>query len=250
MRLKLIAANWKMHGDQASNQRLISDIQAGLTESVSAEIVISAPFVYLEQVARELKGSAIKLAAQNVSEFEEGAYTGEVSASMLSDLDCEYALVGHSERRQLFSETNEQVANKFAALLKHSIQPILCVGESLEEREAEQTEQVVKNQLAAVIETLGVKALAKSVLAYEPVWAIGTGKTASPEQAQSVHKVLREFVAQHDKQIAENLRIVYGGSVNEKNAQELFEQEDIDGGLIGGASLKADSFLNICKVDS
>jgi triosephosphate isomerase len=187
-----------------------------------------------------------------VSEFEEGAYTGEVSASMLADMQCAYALVGHSERRQLFNESNEVTAIKFAALQKQKIKPVLCVGETLAQRKAGQTDRVVADQLNAVIEQVGVAALADCVLAYEPVWAIGTGETASPEQAQAVHQFLRKEIAgvnsAHAKKIAKEIRIIYGGSVNAENAQALFEQEDIDGGLIGGASLQAESFLNICKV--
>jgi triosephosphate isomerase len=252
MRRFFIAANWKMNGNAVANTELISQILVGLSSgsvsSLNFDVMIAVPFVYIAQLKALTELSAIQVAAQNVSEFENGAYTGEVSASMLSDMQCDFALVGHSERRQLFHETNEQVALKFLQLQKNNVHPILCVGETLEQREAGQTEWVVSEQLSAVINTVGVDALNNSVLAYEPVWAIGTGKTASPEQAQAVHKFLRSDIAKHSTHVANSIQIVYGGSVNEETAQALFEQEDIDGGLIGGASLKADSFLNICKV--
>lgn len=252
MRRYFVAANWKMNGDKASNAVFLQALKAALTAPLAYEVVLAAPFVYLAQIHAQIQASELQLAAQNVSEFEEGAYTGEVSAHMLADMQCAYALVGHSERRQLFCESNEIVSAKFASLQKHNIKPVLCVGETLAQREAGQTEQVIAAQLDAIIKKLGVSALEKSVLAYEPVWAIGTGKTASPEQAQAVHQFLREKIAKADsvnaKKVAEELRIIYGGSVNAENAQALFEQKDIDGGLIGGASLQAESFLNICKV--
>jgi triosephosphate isomerase (TIM) len=256
MRRYFVAANWKMNGKQASNAVFLQALNAALTAPLTYELVLAVPFVYLAPIQAHIQtltqASEVKLAAQNVSEFEEGAYTGEVSAAMLADMHCAYALVGHSERRLLFCESNESVSAKFAILQKYNIKPILCVGETLEERAAGKTEQVIAEQLNAVINILGVNALEKSVLAYEPVWAIGTGKTASPEQAQVVHQFLREKIAKADsvnaKKVAEDLRIIYGGSVNAENAQALFEQKDIDGGLIGGASLQAESFLNICKV--
>jgi len=252
MRRYFVAANWKMNGDKASNAVFLQALKAALKTPLAYEVVLAAPFVYLAQIQSQIQASELQLAAQNVSEFEEGAYTGEVSARMLADMQCSYALVGHSERRLLFCESNENVSAKFAMLQKYKIKPVLCVGETLEEREAGNTEQVIAAQLDAVIKNLGVSALEKSVLAYEPVWAIGSGKTASPEQAQKVHQFLREKIAKADsvnaKKVAEELRIIYGGSVNAENAQALFEQKDIDGGLIGGASLQAESFLNICKV--
>ncbi len=247
MRRYLVAANWKMNGTRAENEALIQGILAELP-SGDFGVLVSVPFVYLEQVADLVKDSAISLAAQNVSEFEKGAYTGEVSAQMLADLNCQYALVGHSERRQLFGDSDEKVLQKFKALQQEGITPILCLGETLEQREADQTESVVSAQLKAVTDHLGVAAFEKAVIAYEPVWAIGTGKTASPEQAQAVHQFLRSELAKLDSNVADKVQILYGGSVNENSAAELFAQNDIDGGLIGGASLKADSFLNICKV--
>lgn len=254
MRRYFVAANWKMHGNKAANTTLLQALMAGLTTPLNSELVLAVPYVYLPQIhaLTQASGLAIQLAAQNVSEYEEGAYTGEISASMLADMQCAYALVGHSERRQLFAESNETIAAKFALLQKNNIKPVLCVGETLTERQTGKTEEVVATQLQAVIKKLGVNALQNSVLAYEPVWAIGTGETASPQQAQAVHAFLRKEIAKADsanaKKIADTLRIIYGGSVNAENAQALFEQEDIDGGLIGGASLQADSFLNICKV--
>ncbi len=248
MRRYLIAANWKMNGNKALNKALIQGIRSRLDTVHSVDIVVCVPFAYLQQVAGLLDGSPLLLAAQNVSEYEQGACTGEISAAMLADFSCMYALVGHSERRQLFAENNQTIAKKFFLLQAHNIQPILCVGETLEQREAGQTEAVVLDQLQAVIDEAGVAALKNCVLAYEPVWAIGTGLTASPEQAQAVHQTLRSYIADRDAKVAASLRIIYGGSVNEKNAQALFEQEDIDGGLIGGASLRAESFIEICKV--
>lgn len=252
MRRQFIAANWKMNGSKAENTVLLSQLNKALEEdfgtSLNFDVMVAAPFVYLSQIKELTASTVIKISAQNVSEFESGAYTGEVSAKMLADLECDFAIVGHSERRQLFKETNEQVATKFTSLQKNKIKTVLCIGETLEQREAGKTETVVAEQLKAVVSVVGVEGLVNSVLAYEPVWAIGTGETASPEQAQTVHQFLRKEVAKGSKEVADQLRIIYGGSVNEKNAQALFEQEDIDGGLIGGASLKADSFLNICKV--
>jgi len=248
MRRPLVAANWKMHGNKLANKALLEAVTNALNTRVEADVVIAAPHVYLEQVGQYCADSDLQLAAQNVSEFEEGAYTGEVSAEMLADLNCAFVIVGHSERRQYFLESDEQIASKFMRLQRVGICPILCVGESLQEREAGLTEKVVSQQLKAVIEKAGIKSFGNAVLAYEPVWAIGTGETASPEQAQAVHKVLRDCLASFDKEIASQLRIIYGGSVNESNAAELFNQTDIDGGLIGGASLNAESFLTICKV--
>lgn len=246
MRRPLVAANWKMNGDKASNKALLETLIASLNTDV--DVVIAAPYVYLEQVSQYCKPDGLLLAAQNVSEFDSGAYTGEIAASMLADMGCKFAIVGHSERRQYFQESDAQIASKFQQLQAHGICPILCVGESLQEREAALTEKVVSQQLQAVIEKAGVASFSKAVVAYEPVWAIGTGETASPEQAQAVHKLLRQCVEAFDKDISAQLRIIYGGSVNENNAADLFNQADIDGGLIGGASLNAESFIKICKV--
>ncbi len=248
MRRPLVAANWKMHGDKVSNKTLLEAFNASFNADLPVDVVIAAPYAYLGQVSEYCKNDGLQLAAQNVSEFEEGAYTGEISASMLADMACKFAIIGHSERRQYFHESDAQIATKFQRLQAQGICPILCVGETLKERQAGLTQQVVSQQLKAVLEVTGVASFKNAVLAYEPIWAIGTGETASPEQAQEVHKVLRDCVATFDKTIAEQLRIIYGGSVNESNAADLFSQADIDGGLIGGASLQAESFIKICKV--
>ena len=210
-------------------------------------LVVCAPYPYLPSVQNALQSTNIAWGAQNVSQFEKGAYTGEVSTSMLKDFGCRYVIVGHSERRALFGENNFIVAEKYLAAQRAGITPILCVGETLEQREAEITEQVIEEQLAAVIELTGVESLNKSVIAYEPVWAIGTGKTASPQQAQDVHAFIRSSIAKKNAAIAKDLVILYGGSVKANNASDLFAMPDIDGGLIGGASLIATEFVSICR---
>jgi len=247
MRQPLVAGNWKMNGSRTSIEELLSGIKQGLTPELRAEVAVCPPFVYLQQVAGALEGSGVTWGAQTVSEFESGAYTGEVAPAMLNDFGCRYAIVGHSERRSIYREDDATVAKKFDAALQAGLQPILCVGELLEEREQGITELVVGRQLEAVLNHSGVAALANAVIAYEPVWAIGTGKTASPQQAQDVHAFIRGRVAEHDATIAAALRILYGGSVKAANAAELFGMPDIDGGLIGGASLQADEFLAICR---
>jgi triosephosphate isomerase len=247
MRKFLVAGNWKMHGDEASNRDLVSGIIEGAPNAESVSLLVCPPYPYLASVASQLKGSNVALGAQNVSEHETGAYTGEVAPAMLRDVGCSYAIVGHSERRTLYGETSEQVAEKMAAALAEGLIPILCVGETLEQRESGSTEQVVGEQLAAAIERNGIAAVGSSVVAYEPVWAIGTGKTATPEQAQDVHRYIRSVLAQHDASVAEKVQILYGGSVKGDNAAGLFGMPDIDGGLIGGASLKAADFLAIAR---
>jgi triosephosphate isomerase len=244
MRKKLVAGNWKMHGSLAENAALLSALKPALA---GIEAVVCVPFPYLAQAQSELAGSSIAWGGQNLSEHSKGAYTGEVSASMLRDFGCGYVIVGHSERRSLYGESDQQVAAKFIAAQAGGLVPILCVGESLEEREAGITEQVVARQLDAVISAAGIGALANTIVAYEPVWAIGTGKTASPEQAQAVHAFIRGKIAGLDAAIADGLVIQYGGSVKAANAAELFAQPDIDGGLIGGASLVAEEFSAICQ---
>ena len=239
---KLIAGNWKMNGNLEANDALVRAVVAGLKDAAcTAAVCVPAP--YLAQVQMLRHGSALELGAQDVSPHESGAYTGEVSATMLKDFGVRYAIVGHSERRQYHGETDQLVADKAKAALAHGITPIVCVGETLAEREAGQTEQVVKRQLAAVIHTNG-HCISEIVVAYEPVWAIGTGKTATPEQAQQVHAVLRAQL-QAATAHAERVHILYGGSMNAANAASLLAQPDIDGGLIGGASLKAADFLQI-----
>jgi triosephosphate isomerase len=244
MRRKLVAGNWKMHGSRADNSVLVDAILAA-PKLESVECVICPPFVYLTDVARMLRGSAVKLGAQNVCAEAHGAYTGEVGAAMLKDVGCQYVIVGHSERRQLCHESDEQVARKFAAVQSKGLTPILCVGEQLPEREANRTFEVVGRQLEAVVALTGIGSFAHAVLAYEPVWAIGTGRTASPQQAQDVHAFIRGRLAERDAKITADLQILYGGSVKAGNARELFAQTDVDGGLIGGASLKAEEFLSI-----
>lgn len=246
---KLIAGNWKMNGSLAANQALLQAIKAGLSsEAPACDVAVCVPHVYLAQVGAELLGSSVAWGAQDVSAHEAGAYTGEVSGSMLRDFQCRYVLVGHSERRQYHGETDAVVAVKAQRALACGITPVVCVGETLAEREAGATMDVVKRQLAAVIHSVG-HCITEVVVAYEPVWAIGTGKTATPEQAQEVHAVLRK---QLQAACAEGRtpRILYGGSMNAANADVLLSQPDIDGGLIGGASLKAADFLSIVSAAS
>jgi len=245
MRDFLIAGNWKMNGSSAANAELVSGIVAGVPAGSGFSLLVCPPFPYLVSVVEQAKNSPVKVGAQTVSEHEKGAFTGEVAAGMLSDIGCDYVIVGHSERRSLYGETSEQVAAKFQAAQAAGITPILCVGETLEEREAGTTESVIDEQLGAVMDAAGVKAFATAVIAYEPVWAIGTGMTATPEQAQDVHRHIRAQLAAQDEAIAANVQILYGGSMKGENAAGLLAQPDIDGGLIGGASLKADDFLAI-----
>ncbi len=246
MRQPLVAGNWKMHGSRAENASLVSGLLDLLQPGKRAEILLCPPFPYLMETGRLLKDSGVSLGAQSVCAESQGAFTGEVSAAMLKDVGCRYVLVGHSERRQLFGESDALVARKFVAAQGQGLVPVLCVGETLEEREGDQTAAVVARQLEAVLAVSGVKSLARAVIAYEPVWAIGTGRTASPEQAQEVHAMIRAKVAERDGTIGGSVRILYGGSVKASNAQELFAMPDIDGGLVGGASLKADEFARIC----
>ena len=236
-----------MHGDDASNRELVAGIVKGAPEADNVSLLVCPPFPYLASVASQLQGSAVELGAQNVSEHEAGAYTGEVASRMLRDVGCRYVIVGHSERRALYGESSVQVAEKMAAALGAGLVPILCVGEMLEEREAGRTEEVVGKQLAAALERNGIAAFKGSVIAYEPVWAIGTGKTATPEQAQDVHRYIRSVLAEQDASVAETVQILYGGSVKGDNAAGLFARPDIDGGLIGGASLKPADFLAIAR---
>ena len=246
MRRILVAGNWKLNGSLQSVRQLVADIKAGMGD-VKADVAVCPPYVYIPEVAQLLKGSSLGYGAQDVSDQTAGAFTGEVSAPMLNDFGCKYAIVGHSERRSLYGEGDAFTARKFAAARKAGLIPILCVGELLEEREQGITEQVVSRQLDAVIQLEGVAALADAVIAYEPVWAIGTGKTASPQQAQDVHAFIRGKIAALDAAVAEKVQILYGGSVKGSNAAELFAMADIDGGLIGGASLAAEEFLTICR---
>ncbi len=247
VRQSIVAGNWKMHGNRAAIATLVDKIVRNLPQD-SAKAVVFPPFVYLDAVRELVRGSTLGFGAQNINANESGAYTGEISALQLRDVGCQYALVGHSERRRLFFEDDVSVAMKFAACRRHDITPILCVGETLTQREQGLTETVVFQQLNAVLSLEeGIHGLAKAVIAYEPVWAIGTGKTASPEQAQAVHAYIRSRLAEFDKEIAQQVTIVYGGSVKASNARELFSMPDIDGGLVGAASLDAAEFIEIVQ---
>ncbi len=247
MRRKLVAGNWKMHGTHAANADLIQSIAAGLADGCDCGVAVFVPAPYLASVASLATETGILVGAQDLSIHEHGAFTGEISAAMIADCGASMTLVGHSERRTLHGESSSLVAQKAAAALVGGLTPVICVGETLEQREAGSTEAVVAEQLDAVIEVLGLESLARCVLAYEPVWAIGTGLTASPQQAQQVHGFIRSKIAASDGTIAGQICILYGGSVKGSNAAELFAMADIDGGLIGGASLSADNFLPICR---
>ena len=248
MRKRLVAGNWKMHGNRAANAALLEAIVGGTADYADdVECSVCVPYPYLVQVADRLRGTALACGAQNVSEYAQGAYTGEVSAAMLADCGCRYVIVGHSERRQLYGESDAQVAAKFAAVRAAGMAAILCVGETLAERDAGKTESTVARQLDAVLSGAGAGAFANAVLAYEPVWAIGTGRNATPEQARDVHAFLRGRIAEQDVGVAKALRILYGGSVKAANAAALFAMPEVDGGLIGGASLVAAEFLAIVR---
>jgi triosephosphate isomerase len=247
MRGHLVAGNWKMNGSNAANAELVDGIIAGMPQSDAVELLICPPFPYLGAIAAKLSGTGVALGAQNVSQHEAGAYTGETAPSMLIDVGCKYVLVGHSERRAIMGESSEMVAAKFQAAQDAGLIPVLCVGETQAERESKQTEAVVDEQLNAVIEGSGIEALQNAVIAYEPVWAIGTGLTATPEQAQDVHRHIRGVLAGRNQDVADGIRILYGGSVKGDNAAGLFSKPDIDGGLIGGASLKSADFLAIAE---
>jgi triosephosphate isomerase len=237
-----------MHGSLAANRALLTALKAKLAKpAAGVDYAVFSPFPYLQQLQAELTGSAIGWGAQNVSEHDTGAFTGEVSGTMLRDFGCRYVLVGHSERRQLYDESDARVAEKFAAAQRAGLTPVLCIGETLQQREQGDTEVVLARQLDAVLKSAGVAALGGAVLAYEPVWAIGTGKNATPAQAQSAHEYVRGLVAAKDKAVGEKVTILYGGSMKPGNARDLLAQPDVDGGLIGGASLVAEDFLQICE---
>jgi triosephosphate isomerase len=247
MRTPLVAGNWKMNGSLQDGRALVEALCAGIG-TARAEMLLCPPFVYLTAAAEWIGASPVRLGAQDVAaQVGSGAYTGEVSGAMLHDVGCRYAIVGHSERRSLFGDSDECVAAKFAAAQEAELTPILCVGESLEERDASRTQATVERQIRAVLDACGVGAFASAVVAYEPIWAIGTGRTASPAQAQEVHAFIRALIAAQDATIASRLRILYGGSVKGGNARDLFAEEDIDGGLVGGASLQASEFLTIFR---
>ncbi|MDP9084705.1 MAG: triose-phosphate isomerase [Pseudomonadota bacterium] len=246
MRRQMVAGNWKMHGALTTNQALLAELEMRLKPDWPIDIAVFPPYVYLADAVRMLDGGRIAVGAQDVCAESGGAFTGQVCAPMLKDVGCTYVIVGHSERRRWYHEDDALVARKFAAVLEVGLSPVLCVGETLEEREARQTEAVIGRQLDAVVAMHGIGGFARAILAYEPVWAIGTGRTASPEQAQAVHEFLRSRIHKQDAKMARHLRILYGGSVKAGNASELFAMPDVDGGLVGGASLSADEFQQIC----
>lgn len=244
-RQKIVAANWKMNGDLTLVDTMTSELNSVvLNENVN--VVICPSFVFLGSLSSKLKNDSIKLGAQNISEHNSGAFTGETSADMLIEMSTTYVIIGHSERRSLFGETNEQIAKKVQFALSKGLKPILCIGESESERTENRTEAVLSQQLQPVIDEIGIEKFKDVVIAYEPVWAIGTGKTASSEMAQETHQFIRQFLSKNNTEIAEGVSLLYGGSVNAANSKELFAQPDIDGGLIGGASLKVDEFKTIC----
>lgn len=246
MRQALVAANWKMNGTRGQVAELLSGFKAGINTE-ACQVAVFAPAVFLSDVQQSLQGSAIAWGGQNAHSADSGAFTGETSLGMLKEFGCQYVLVGHSERRTLFGETDAVVAEKVAAALAAGVTPMLCIGETLEERESGVTAEVCRRQLQAVLDAVGVAGFRNLVIAYEPVWAIGTGKTASPEQAQEVHADLRAFLAAADAEMAEKIQILYGGSVKAASAAELFAMPDIDGGLVGGASLQVEEFVGICN---
>lgn len=247
MRKPFVAGNWKMNGSKSKIDSLLSGLVSQENQFENVDVAVCPPSVYLDYVVQKLSVSRIKVGGQNMAQVNgEGAYTGEVSAQMLLELGCDYVILGHSERRTLYGETDALVADKVAVALEAGLVPILCVGETLEEREQDITGQVVEKQMQAVIDKVGIEGFKTLVVAYEPVWAIGTGRTATPEQAQEVHAFIRGLIAMQDQAVADQLIIQYGGSMKPDNAAELLSQPDIDGGLIGGASLVADDFVAIC----
>lgn len=248
MRKPFIAGNWKMNGTTASIKALLQAILQNRQRFVQVELAVFPPSVYIELVRQYLAGSSVEWGAQNVSHENAGAFTGEISVAMLRDLECSYVIIGHSERRSLYGETDQQVAAKFAACLQGGVKPVLCVGETAAERQQQQTLAVVERQLACALKLAdNHSALAEAIVAYEPVWAIGTGQNASPEQAQEVHQAIRAQLNRHRAGLGDKMRIIYGGSVKAENARPLFEQNDIDGALIGGASLQANQFIEIAE---
>ena len=248
MRRPLVAGNWKMNGDSESTTSLINGIADGRDDVTTAEVLVCPPYILIPRAADALNGRAdIVLGAQDLDINQNGAFTGQISAAMLVDAGCKYVIVGHSERRAIYGESDQDVADKFKVAQDGGLIPVLCVGETLEERESGNTESVVARQIQAVIDLVGIDNFDNAVIAYEPVWAIGTGKTATPEMAQEVHKFIRDMLSALNTGVADNLRLLYGGSMNAGNAESLIGMADIDGGLIGGASLQAESFLAICK---
>ena len=249
MRRKVIAGNWKMNNDLKETQNLISKLTSGISmDNLNCDVIVCPPFTSLFEAHTLLKDTKVKLGAQNMYFESYGAFTGEVSATMLRSVGCEYVILGHSERRSIFGETDELINNKIKKANASGLKPIFCIGELLEEREAGITEKIIEKQIKSGLKDISSEEMGNVIIAYEPVWAIGTGKTASPEQAEEVHKFIRSLInAKYGDSISENIIIQYGGSVNNKNARELLSQKDIDGALVGGASLKADSFVEIIQ---
>jgi len=250
MRRPIVAGNWKLHGSRADNARLVEDLTAQIPSKPAGQCIVCPPLVYVQEVGRLLRGSSIELGAQDVCAETHGAFTGEVSAAMLKDVGAEYVIVGHSERRLIYRESDQLVARKFQAAQSKSLVPILCLGEQLAERDADRTKDVIGRQLDAVLELVGIDAFAHAVIAYEPVWAIGTGRNATPAQAQEVHHFIRTRVAARAAAVAARLRILYGGSMKPDNVRALMAEVDVDGGLVGGASLSAESFVRLVKEGS
>ena len=244
MKKLFIVANWKMNGNKESNEKLVNYINEKVDKDSNIEVIICPPFTYLTQIL-ELKTSNIKMGAQNISESQNGAFTGEISGSMLQDMNIDHVIIGHSERRQMYNDTNTIIAQKFELAHQNNLIPILCVGESLNQRKTGQTLSVVASQIRSVIESTGIKLFTKTIIAYEPVWAIGTGETASPEQVEEVHSNIRNIIKEYDSNIAASIPILYGGSVNGANSKDLFTMVNINGGLIGGASLNGEEFVEI-----
>jgi triosephosphate isomerase len=247
MRRPVVAGNWKLNGSRAANGSLLRSIRSALRPDWNCDVMVCPPSVYLGEVRAALDGSSILLGAQDASAEDGGAFTGEVAARMLGEMGCTHVIVGHSERRRLHRESDALIARKFRAVRAAGLQPILCVGETLQERQAGETENVVTRQLVAILDGIAMEEVASSMIAYEPVWAIGTGHTATPKQAQEVHAHIRAILAARNARIADELRILYGGSVNGSNAAALFAMPDVDGGLVGGASLDAAEFVRICS---
>lgn len=247
MRRKLVVGNWKMHGSIAANETLLAGVKAGVRDLQNADYVVCVPYPYVGQAQSLLHGTNIAWGAQNLCSTKDGALTGAVSPTMLADFGCTHVIIGHSERRQLFNESDDTAAARFLAAQEAGLTPIFCMGESAEERESDWTDYIVGRQLDSLIRRYGPHVLDKAVLAYEPLWAVGSDHPATPEQAQEVHEFIRKRIARCDPEVAARVRILYGGSVNGSNAQELFAMPDIDGGLIGRASLKAEDFVGICK---
>jgi len=246
VRRPLVVGNWKMNGTRESRKTLLANILSGVSETDPAEVGVCAPFVFIPEAAELLENKSILLGAQNVADEDEGAFTGEISAPMLREFGCDLAIVGHSERRLLYGESNQLVAARYKKALDHGLTPILCVGETLEQREQGNAFAVIGEQLDAVFDLAGAESLANAVIAYEPVWAIGTGRTATVEQVQEIHEYLRRKISELEPEVSASVRILYGGSVKPENARTLFGMPDVDGGLIGEASLDAESFLSIC----